>query len=379
MTYVCVRFRGQTLPKKKTEMVMKYFLSAVTMLSVMASCGGGRSASEISHPGIGSRGIDLLQSVSPSLKDEFMQGETVTISYRKGADTLKLDSVVLYVDDVRIGTVDSVWNYATDDKQRVGRIPYRITGYKGTESTVRVGEFVILPVQKPVLYSYRVLNTYPHDRTAYTQGLYWHDGYLYEGTGQEGRSSLRKVDLPTGEVLQKKELDKEFFGEGIALLNGKIYQLTWQHNRGFIYDATTFKQVGEFGYSGEGWGIATDGKLLYMSDGSERIYVIDPDGFRRIRTLEIYTDQGKVNYLNEMEWIGGELWANVYMTDKIVRIDPVTGVVKGIIDMSGLLKSSDTDVNTDVLNGIAYDPSGKRIFVTGKNWNKLFEIELIRK
>ena len=152
--------------------------------------------------------------------------------------------------------------------------------------------------------------------------------------------------------------------------------LTWQNNKAFVYDLETFDKVGEFDYSGEGWGLTTDGKHLYMSDGSEKIYVLDPETFRRIRTIEVYTDQSKVAYVNEMEWIKGEIWANVYMTDTIIRIDPQTGAVTGAIDMSGLLSEADVTPATDVLNGIAYDARTGRIFVTGKNWNKLFEISV---
>lgn len=364
----------------------KAYILIIPILFFSVSCGGGGqkrngSLNEIAAhmPERTAAAVELIGNVSPGPRNDFRQGDDVRISYAVVSDTLTPDSVILYMNGVRKGPMGREYLYLTNAEHPVGRIPYRIIAYKDRDSTVRVGEFVIKPVNKPVRYGYRIVNTFPHDRTAYTQGLYWHQGYLYEGTGQEGQSSLRRVDLATGKVQKIKNLDRQYFGEGIALLGGKIYQLTWTTNRGFIYDAESFQQIGEFGYSGEGWGLTTDGTRLYMSDGSERIHVIDPEGFKKIRSIDVYTDEGRVTQLNELEWIDGEIWANVYMSESIVRIDPATGIVTGIIDMRGLLKSSDKDIHTDVLNGIAYDPAGKRIFVTGKNWSKLFQIELVRR
>lgn len=232
---------------------------------------------------------------------------------------------------------------------------------------------------KPVQYTYVVKAVYPHSTGAYTQGLYWHDGVLWEGTGLNGRSELRKVDLKSGKTLFSVPLDKSYFGEGIALLDGKIYQLTWQNGVAFVYDAETLEPAGEFHYDGEGWGLTTDGSVLYMSDGSSRLYKVDPAGFRRTGSVDVRLGGSRVNYLNELEWIDGKIWANVYTTDVIVIIDPTTGTVEGVVDLTGLLPESDRNPDTDVLNGIAYDAATKRIFVTGKNWDKLFEIELKKK
>lgn len=229
----------------------------------------------------------------------------------------------------------------------------------------------------PQLYTYRVARIYPHATDAYTQGLYWHAGHLWEGTGQYGQSVLRQVDLESGATVRQVPLPEECFGEGTALLNGKIYQLTWREGRVFVYDAATLRRTGTFRYRGEGWGLATDGRVLYMSDGSDVIRVVDPDGFRVLHTFSVRAGSNRVRWLNELEWIGGELWANVYMTDRVVRIDPATGCVTGVIDFSGLLSPADMTPDTDVLNGIAYDADGGRIFVTGKYWNKLFEVEVV--
>jgi glutamine cyclotransferase len=229
----------------------------------------------------------------------------------------------------------------------------------------------------PARYTCRVVNIYPHDRASYTQGLYWHDGCLYEGTGEYGRSALQRVELASGRIMQSVRLDGRYFGEGIALLNGEIYQLTWREGRAFVYDAATFRPLREIRYTGEGWGLTTDGKRLYMSDGSEKIYTVDPSTFERLSSTEVWIDGKKVFYLNELEWIDGELWANVYTSDTIVRIDPATGRVVGVVDLAGLLPEADRDADADVLNGIAHDPATGRIFVTGKRWSKLFEIELV--
>lgn len=324
------------------------------------------------------RVVELIASVSPGLSDTFRQGDTVPISYVPAADGAEPDSVVLYVRGRRMGRMQNgVWDYGTEADRPLGRVPYRIAAYQGRDSVVRVGEFTVMAAKAPDLYGYRVVKSHPHDAGAYTQGLFWHDGFLYESTGLKGESTLRRVDLSSGEVLQSISLDAKYFGEGAAILGGKIYQLTWEEQTGFIYDAGSFEKVGEFGYTGAGWGLTTDGQYLYMSNGSEKILVLDPQTLRPIRTIEVYTDQDRVIYLNELEWIDGEIWANVYTTDRIVRIDPATGVVKGIIDLKRLLPSADKDLSTDVLNGIAHDPATGRIFVTGKRWKKLFEIALL--
>ncbi|MCD8185815.1 MAG: glutaminyl-peptide cyclotransferase [Rikenellaceae bacterium] len=323
------------------------------------------------------RVVELIASVSPTLREEFRQGDVIPIRYFRDRDTTLLDSVVLMVRGKRVGNMEEVWPYATRENEPVGRVVYRVIAYQGADSTVRVGEFAVKAAQEPVNYGYRVIHSYPHDPKAYTQGLYWHEGYLYESTGQTGQSTLRQVDLQSGEVLKSQPLEDKYFGEGAAYLDGKIYQLTWEHGIGFIYDADSFEKLGEFGYAGEGWGLTTDGRYLYMSNGTEKILVIDPETFRTVRTIEVYTHESRVNYLNELEWIEGEIWANIYLTDMIVRIDPQSGVVNGIVDLKRILPPADKDLTTDVLNGIAYDPDTGRIFVTGKNWKKLFEIEVI--
>ncbi|HEY2961437.1 MAG TPA: glutaminyl-peptide cyclotransferase [Pyrinomonadaceae bacterium] len=225
-------------------------------------------------------------------------------------------------------------------------------------------------------YSYQIVNMFPHDTNAFTQGLIFVDGKLYEGTGQEGQSSLREVDLQTGNVLKKVDVPEPYFGEGITLLNGKIYQLTWQHHVGFIYDAQKFEQIGKFNYEGEGWGLTTDGHSLILSDGSNRLRFIDPDSFRVTKTIAVLDGRTPVNKLNELEYVNGEIYANIWHDQRIVTIDPQTDRMTGSIDLTGLLQPGDVQDPEAVLNGIAYDPAGKRLFVTGKLWPRIFEIKI---
>ena len=226
------------------------------------------------------------------------------------------------------------------------------------------------------VYTYKVFNTYPHDRDAFTQGLVYADGWLYEGTGLRGHSTLRRVALETGEVLQTRKLPDQFFGEGVTVYGNQVIQLTWQSSVGFVYDKGSFESLQEFDYPTEGWGITHDGKHLIMSDGTSTLHFLDPDSFEETGRIEVSDDYGLVTRLNELEYVNGEIYANVWQTDRIARIAPETGRVTGWIDLKGLLSADDRSQPVDVLNGIAYDSEGDRLFVTGKLWPRLFEIEL---
>jgi glutamine cyclotransferase len=228
------------------------------------------------------------------------------------------------------------------------------------------------------IYTYQVVNTYPHDRTAFTEGLTFIGNTLLESTGLNGSSTLRKEDLATGSVLQQVRLPSDYFGEGTTVLGNRIYQLTWQNQKGFVYDARNLEPEREFAYTGEGWGLTTDGKSLIMSDGSNELRFLDPETFQVTRTVAVFLHGQALARLNELEYVKGEIFANIWQTQFVVRIDPDSGRVLGMIDFSGLLLPSDADEHTDVLNGIAYDPAGGRLFVTGKNWPKLFEVRLRR-
>jgi glutamine cyclotransferase len=225
-------------------------------------------------------------------------------------------------------------------------------------------------------FGYEVIRALPHDRAAFTQGLQvWHGGFI-ESTGLNGRSSLREVEIATGRILKQVPLAHVYFGEGATVLDDKIYQLTWQNHKGFIYDADTFAQVGEFAYEGEGWGLTTDGQALILSDGTSRIRFLDPKDFRVTRTIDVTANGRPVDQLNELEFVRGEILANVWRTDRIVRIDAATGHVRGEVDLSGLVAPQDRTPDADVLNGIAYDVEHDRLFVTGKLWSKVYEVRL---
>ncbi len=232
---------------------------------------------------------------------------------------------------------------------------------------------------EPEKYGYKVKKVYKHDHRAYTQGLFYQDGFLYEATGLTGESSVRKVDLETGDVIQSFSMSKDIFGEGITYFDNKIVQISWRAGRGFVYNFEDFKLITEFSIPGEGWGIVYDGKNLIMSNGTPKMYVLDPNSFTIIDEFEVYDNEGPVKNLNELEYINGEIFANIYQYSKIARIDPKTGKVNSYIDLDGILPMNDYTQNTDVLNGIAYDKGKNRILVTGKRWPKLFEIELVKK
>lgn len=220
----------------------------------------------------------------------------------------------------------------------------------------------------------RIVEIYPHDAAAFTQGLTVHEGRLYEGTGQYGRSSVRLVDLETGRVERSVALERAYFGEGIAILGDRLFQLTWQNGVGFVYDVETFERIGTFDYEGEGWGLTHDGSHLIMSDGSATLRFLDPDDFSVTATLQV-TDNGlPVTRLNELEYIDGEIWANVWYDDRIARISPESGEVLAWADLSGLYPQN-LRLADDVLNGIAWDPVAERLFVTGKNWPQIFELQ----
>jgi glutamine cyclotransferase len=245
--------------------------------------------------------------------------------------------------------------------------------------TIAVTAQEATPVREtPATFGYRVVTEYPHDRRAFTEGLAYVDGVLYEGTGLNGESTLRRVELETGEVLQAVRLSEEYFGEGIAVLGDRIYELTWKNGICVVFDRETFEFLEAFTYQTEGWGLTTDGERLIMSDGTNRLFIRDPETFAELDTIDVYDGARAIWNLNELEVVDGEIWANVWQTDLIARIDPETGQVTGWIDLTGLLSEKDRERHpVDVLNGIALDPETGRLFVTGKLWPKLYEIEVV--
>lgn len=229
----------------------------------------------------------------------------------------------------------------------------------------------------PERFAYLIRNKFPHDINAYTQGLEFVNGELYEGTGLNGKSELRQVSLRTGSVIKTKKLDSQYFGEGITISDNKIYQITYQSNKGFVYDLKTFDLLKEFTYTTEGWGLTHDESHLIMSDGTNKIYFLDKETFERKREMEVYDNVGPIYMINELEYINGEIWANIYLSQDIIRIDPKTGKVTARINCSGIFDPSSVPYKTDVLNGIAYDETTKKIYLTGKLWPNIFEVEFL--
>ena len=230
----------------------------------------------------------------------------------------------------------------------------------------------------PAVAGFKVVAVYPHDPNAFTQGLAIAGGQLYEGTGLYGQSTIRRVDIATGRVEKRRPIDATYFGEGIAILGDRLYELTWQHGIGIVYDLATFSQQRTFQYTGEGWGLTQDGKQLILSDGSSKLRFLDPQTFAVVREIDVRDHGQPVTKLNELEYVDGEIWSNVWYDDRIARISPATGEVVGWIDLAALYPKSARSSEA-VLNGIAYDAASKRLFVTGKNWPQLYEIEIVRR
>ncbi|MEO8933426.1 MAG: glutaminyl-peptide cyclotransferase [Xanthomarina sp.] len=251
----------------------------------------------------------------------------------------------------------------------------------GGKTEIISQKITILNNQTPKVYSYKIINEYPHDITSYTQGLEFYKGVLYESTGQFGESKLRKVDYKTGQVLKNVDLSDAYFGEGLTVLNNKLYQLTWKSGTGLVYDVNTLERTGSFKYgeSKEGWGICNDGNRLYKSDGTEKIWTLNPETLTEESFIQAYHNKGKVVELNELEWVDGKIYANRYNKNGVAIINPINGAVEGVIDFTPLRKIVTQHPKLDVLNGIAYNPETKTFFITGKHWDKLFEVEIIGK
>ncbi len=329
-----------------------------------------------STPAVAESTFQPIASLSPRSGTITAPGETITLSYTlKAGETV--DSVVLSIEGERMGVVPtSGYTWSVPTESELGRSSYTWIAYHNSEQVRRSSEVTIVAQNPPQFIDYQLIKSYPHDTHAYTQGLLFHDGSLYESTGIEGQSTLREVELETGRVLRARSLPSHYFGEGLELVGDTLYQLTWQNGRALLYGVEDFKPIREFTYGGEGWGLASDDTLLYMSNGTERIQVLDPKTFTTLRTIEVYSNEGSVPYINEMEWIDGAIWANVYTTNQLIRIDPATGAVTGVVDLSKLLPLLEWTPQQDVLNGIAYNPENEHLYVTGKNWNLLFEIKL---
>jgi len=320
--------------------------------------------------------------ISPEREEIFRVGDHIPVQIALMEGVAGIDSFQVFVDGQYQGVAfgdDLIfpWKsvHSSVGKRIIKTVTYGQEGHKENNTVAIILKSDIVPEQ----YGYRIIHHYPHDITAYTQGLVYEDGVLYESTGQRGESTLRKVNLESGELLNSLNLPPDLFGEGTCILKDKIIQLTWTSKIGFVYDKATFRTINRIEYPTQGWGLTTDGEQLIMSDGSHIIYFLDPDFFTEISRIEVFDNDKAITNLNELEYIDGKIYANVYQTDYIVVIDPLTGKVLSRIDLKGILAPGDKHPRLDVLNGIAYDTENKRLFVTGKRWPKIFEIQLVRK
>ena len=351
------------------------------LITWIISCSGrsGNSSEKISQPSAtpaDEPAAKLIKMISPEENAEYKLKENIKVVLKAEGE---LDSIKIWFDSQPVTVLrNSPWEFSISSvfTGKTGRRALKAVAYKKGSKPQTISRMVIIYSDiVPRRNGYRVVKTYPHDKGAFTQGLVYEDGILYEGTGQVGESSLRKVELETGKVLNQVNLEAPLFGEGIAIMGDKIYEITWKNKVGFIYNKSTFKLINKIYFQTEGWGLTTIGDKLVMSDGSNILYYMDPELFTVVSRIEVYDNKVKVTQLNELEYINGEIWANIFETDRIARIDPSSGKVIAYIDLKGI--DPDEDTNKDVLNGIAYDHAGKRIFVTGKYWPKLFEIRII--
>jgi len=308
--------------------------------------------------------------------------DSVTIKLIEKNDKV-VDKIQFYINGKEIASNGNSVTINTSDFG-VGKHAINALVFYGGKTKKENGFIEVFAKNKPAIYKYKIINEYPHDKKAYTQGLEYHKGFLYETTGQRGQSTLRKVAIKTGEVLQQISLDKKYFGEGMTIVNNKIIWLTWENKKGFVFNLETFKQEKEFPYnkSKEGWGLTHNETALIKSDGTHKIWFLDKKTLKETSSIQVYTNDRSVNYLNELEFVNGKIYANKYQKNTIAIIDAKTGIVEGLGDLRGLekemAKTQKLVADDEVLNGIAYDAENNRLFVTGKHWGKLFEIELVK-
>lgn len=340
------------------------FLSIILLGITLSNCGDTK------------KGENSLFTFNKSeFKEKYLSDDALKLAVLN-PNSKEIDSIIYYVNDKKVGSVKAADEFTfvlTDQKlgyQNLKALVYYNGG--NSEATARVE--LVSKVQ-PKLLKYKVVNTYPHDTLSFTEGLEFYKDTLYESTGQKGASYLRKYDYKSGKVFKQVDLEDKYFGEGITVVNGKLYQLTWQEKTGFIYNANTLKLEKTFAFTKdiEGWGMTNDGKNIYQSDGTEKIWTTNPDNQQMLDYINVYSGNTKIKAINELEWIDGKIYANVWQKDAIAVVNPKDGTVEGIIDLSGLRKIVKNSA-AEVLNGIAYNPKTKTIFVTGKNWDKMFEI-----
>jgi glutamine cyclotransferase len=310
-----------------------------------------------------------------SYKPQYLSNDVLSLGVLN-PNNKEIDSIVYYVNDTKVSTTkgNEKFNFFLKD-QKLGYQYLKAKVYFGGENSEATERVELVSNVTPKLLKYTIINTYPHDTASFTEGLEFYNDTLCESTGQNGKSYFRKYDYKTGKIYKQIDLDTTYFGEGITIINGKLFQLTWREKTGFMYNANTLKLEKTFKYDKdiEGWGMTNDGTYIYQTDGTEKIWKMDPKTQKMIDYINVYSGKSKIKAINELELINGKMYANVFEKDAIAVINPMNGAVEGIIDFSGLRKLI-TVQDIDVLNGIAYNPKTKTIFVTGKNWNKMFEI-----
>ncbi len=312
------------------------------------------------------------------LKEQYFSKEAIELGILN-TNSKTIDSIVYFVNDVRIDSkknLEKVTFILKDQKLGYHNLKAKIY-FEGEndETTTRIE---LVSDIEPRLLNYTVINTYKHDPSAFTEGLELYGDFMYESTGLNGKSYVRKYDYKTGKISNQVDLDSKYFGEGITIINNKLFQLTWKEKTGFIYDANTLKLEKTFTYEKdiEGWGMTNDGQFIYQTDGTEKIWKMNPETQKMVDYVNVYSYTNKIPKINELEWVDGKIYCNIWQRDAIAVVNPSTGSVEAILDMSNLRKQIQAQ-NTDVLNGIAYNPKTKTIFVTGKNWDKMFEIKVL--
>ncbi len=332
----------------------------------MTNCGGAKKGENT-----------LFTFDNSNFKEHYLSQDAIELSVLN-PNSKEIDSIVYSANDKKIGSTKGSAKLPFQLRdQKLGYQYLKALVYFGGENSEATARIEVVSNIIPKALKYSILNTYPHDTASFTEGLEFHNDTLYESTGQKGTSYLRKYDYRTGKIFKQINLDSKYFGEGITFINNKLYQLTWQEKTGFIYDANTLKLEKTFTYDKdiEGWGMTNDGKYIYQTDKTEKIWRMDPKTQKMIDYINVYSGDSKVKAVNELEWINSKIYTNVWEKEAIAVVNPKTGAVEGILDMSGLRKHTNAKP-TDFLNGIAYNPKTKTIFVTGKNWDKMFEIKV---
>lgn len=346
-------------------------LSLCTLPIALTGCGGSASNGD---PQRQVKQPITVELITPSRDTTVVSGATLKISWRATADSCRV-----FFAGTQVASISETSATIETADAPLGAQRIRVVAWRGGVPGETSRRVTLLANVAPKEFGYNVVNAYPHDENAYTQGLLFHNGFLYESTGQRGASTVRRVELRTGDVLKERKLDPGEFGEGLALHEGALYQLTWTSHKCHKYDLETLTPTGELYYSTQGWGLESDGENLYLTDGTENVYVVNPSTFEVLRTIQAYTNEGPQRMLNELEFIDGLLYANVYLTDLIVALDPKTGAVVRRIHLDGLLPAQERTPHAEVLNGIAYDAARGAIYLTGKYWPKLYHVEFVAK